>query len=146
MKLTVVFRNQQELHAMSPRTGTRHQLRDSGCKLTALSAGPMPCRIFNLERSRCECAASLFRDVTWRRLVIIYRGFDRIFIAQAVQHGIDSFSRNVSNHITKLHRQKYAKAGALSLSFEEFPVRKLVYNMEAIKAPLNVNTSMMNAK
>jgi len=92
------------------------------------------------------CITSLFRHVTWRRLVIIYRHFDPIFIAQAVQYRIDSFSRNVSNQITKPHRPNYAKDGALSLSFEEFPVRKLEHNMEAIQAPLNVNTNMMNAK
>ena len=131
---------------MCPRTGTRHQLQDSGCQQTALSAGQMPCRIFSLEPSRCECITSLFRHVTWRRLVIIYRHFDPIFIAQADQYGIDSFSRNVSNQTTKPHRPNYAKAGALSHSFEEFPVRKLEHNTEAIQAPLNVNTSMMNAK
>jgi hypothetical protein len=153
MKLTVFFAilrkhltNRQELHAMYARTGIHHQLQDSGYKLTALSAGQMPCRTFNLEPSRCECSTSLFRDVTWRRLVIVYRRFDPIFIAQAIQYGIDSFFRNVSNQITKLHRPNYGKVGALSLSFGKFPVRKSVYNMEAIRAPLNVNTSMMNAK
>ena len=131
---------------MCPRTGTRHQLQDSGCKLIALSAGQMPCRTFNLEPSRCECTTFIFRDVTWRRLVIVYRRFDPIFIAQAVQYGIDSGSRNVSDHITNLHHLNYAKAGTLSFSFEDFPVTKLVYDMEAIPAPLNVNISVMNAK
>jgi len=87
---------------MCPRSGTRHQLQESGWKLTALSARQIPCRIFNLEPSRREFT-SLFRDVTWRRLVTVYRRFDPIFNVQAVQYEIHSFSRNVSNQITKMY-------------------------------------------
>jgi hypothetical protein len=89
---------------MCPRTGTRHHLQDSGWILTALSARQIPCRIFNLEPSRREFT-SLFRDVTWLRLVIVYRLFDPIFNVQTVQYEIDSFSRNVSNQITKVYSQ-----------------------------------------